>query len=86
MMLGQEARQTTSNIGHLNKPSIQALIHGLNRHYYSIAISYRSACRQCGILQEMQRLLACCFTAGSRPWAYAPLCSACAHSISFMFM
>eukprot|EP00741_Cyanophora_paradoxa_P009631 tig00001542_g9329.t1 len=41
MMLGQEPRQTTSNIGHLNKPSIQALIHGLNRHYYSIAISYR---------------------------------------------
>lgn len=41
MMLGQEARQTTSNIGHLNKPSIQALIHGLNRHYYSIAINYR---------------------------------------------
>jgi 26S proteasome regulatory subunit N11 len=25
----------------LNKPSIQALIHGLNRHYYSIAINYR---------------------------------------------
>lgn len=23
MMLGQEPRQTTSNIGHLNKPSIQ---------------------------------------------------------------
>lgn len=41
MMLGQEPRQTTSNIGHLNKPSIQALIHGLNRHYYSIAIDYR---------------------------------------------
>ncbi|KAJ1625308.1 26S proteasome non-ATPase regulatory subunit [Pavlovales sp. CCMP2436] len=41
IMLGQEPRQTTSNIGHLNKPSIQALIHGLNRHYYSIAISYR---------------------------------------------
>jgi 26S proteasome regulatory subunit N11 len=40
-MLGQEPRQTTSNIGHLNKPSIQALIHGLNRHYYSIAINYR---------------------------------------------
>ena len=33
--------QTTSIIGHLNKPSLQALIHGLNRHYYSIAISYR---------------------------------------------
>merc|ERR1712039_893338 len=41
MMLGQEPRQTTSNIGHLNKPSIIALIHGLNRHYYSIAINYR---------------------------------------------
>ncbi|KAF9977831.1 26S proteasome non-ATPase regulatory subunit 14 [Actinomortierella ambigua] len=39
--IGQEPRQTTSNIGHLNKPSIQALIHGLNRHYYSIAINYR---------------------------------------------
>lgn len=41
MMMGQEARQTTSNIGHLNKPTITALIHGLNRHYYSIAISYK---------------------------------------------
>ncbi|KAI6704350.1 hypothetical protein NL676_007312 [Syzygium grande] len=40
MMLGQEPRQTTSNLGHLDKPSIQALIHGLNRHYYSIAINY----------------------------------------------
>lgn len=41
MMLGQEPRQTTSNLGHLNKPSIQALIHGLNRHYYSLGIAYR---------------------------------------------
>eukprot|EP01101_Sappina_pedata_P008962 TRINITY_DN5087_c0_g1_i1.p1 TRINITY_DN5087_c0_g1~~TRINITY_DN5087_c0_g1_i1.p1 ORF type:complete len:320 (+),score=152.18 TRINITY_DN5087_c0_g1_i1:27-962(+) len=41
LMLGQEPRQTTSNIGFLQKPSIQALIHGLNRHYYSIAIDYR---------------------------------------------
>ena len=41
LMMGQEARQTTSNIGFLNKPSIQALIHGLNRHYYSIVIDYR---------------------------------------------
>ena len=31
MVLGQEPRQTTSVLGHLNKPSIQALIHGLNR-------------------------------------------------------
>jgi len=41
LLMGQEPRQTTSNIGHLNKPSIQALIHGLNRHYYSLAINYR---------------------------------------------
>ena len=40
MMMGQEPRQTTSNIGSLNKPSIQALIHGLDRHYYSIAQNY----------------------------------------------
>jgi len=41
LMLGQEPRQTTSHVGHLAKPSIQALIHGLNRHYYSIVIDYR---------------------------------------------
>jgi len=41
MVLGQEPRQATSVLGHLHKPSIQALIHGLNRHYYSIAINYR---------------------------------------------
>lgn len=41
LMMASEPRQTTSNLGHLNKPSIQALIHGLNRHYYSIAINYR---------------------------------------------
>lgn len=41
LMLGQEPRQTTSNIGHLQKPSITAIIHGLNRHYYSLCINYR---------------------------------------------
>lgn len=41
LVMGQEPRQTTSNLGHLNKPSIQALIHGLNRHYYSININYK---------------------------------------------
>lgn len=41
LMMGQEPRQTTSNLGYLNKPSLQALIHGLNRHYYSLNISYR---------------------------------------------
>jgi len=41
MVLGQEPRQSTSVLGHLKKPSIQALIHGLNRHYYSISINYK---------------------------------------------
>ena len=27
IMLGQEPRQTTSNLGHLNKPSIQVMVH-----------------------------------------------------------
>ena len=41
MMMGQEPRQHTSNIGHLNKPSIHALIHGLNRHYYSMPLGFK---------------------------------------------
>lgn len=41
IMSGQEPRQTTSNVGHLNKPSIQALVHNLNRQYYS---EYNSIC------------------------------------------
>lgn len=41
LLLGQEPRQVTSNLGHLQKPSLQALIHGLNRNYYSIVINYR---------------------------------------------
>ena len=40
-MMGIEPRQTTSNLGHTNKPSIVALTHGLNKYYYSIVINYR---------------------------------------------
>ena len=38
---GVEPRQTTSNIGFLKKPTIQARIHGLDRHYYSLVIDWR---------------------------------------------
>ena len=55
MMAGQESRQTTSNIGHLNKPSIQALIHGLNRHYYSLAIEYRKTEAEQGMLLNLHK-------------------------------
>lgn len=55
LMLGQEPRQTTSNIGHLNKPSIQALIHGLNRHYYSIGIDYRKTALEENMLMNLHK-------------------------------
>lgn len=40
-MAAGEPRQTTSNIGFLKKPTIQARIHGLDRHYYSLVIDWR---------------------------------------------
>lgn len=55
MMLGQEARQTTSNVGHLNKPSIQALIHGLNRQYCSLAINYRKTELEQSMLNNLHK-------------------------------
>ncbi|PHH51846.1 26S proteasome regulatory subunit rpn11 [Ceratocystis fimbriata CBS 114723] len=55
LMLGQEPRQSTSNLGHLNKPSIQALIHGLNRHYYSIAIDYRKTTLEENMLMNLHK-------------------------------
>jgi len=55
VMMGQEPRQTTSNVGHLNKPSIQALIHGLNRHYYSIAIDYRKSELESAMLLNLHK-------------------------------
>jgi 26S proteasome regulatory subunit N11 len=55
LMMGHEPRQTTSNLGHLNKPSIQALIHGLNRHYYSIAINYRKTALEENMLMNLHK-------------------------------
>ncbi|KAK8198768.1 multicatalytic endopeptidase [Zalaria obscura] len=55
LMMGQEPRQTTSNVGHLNKPSIQALIHGLNRHYYSIAVGYLKVGGEEGMLMNLHK-------------------------------
>ncbi|KAG6297218.1 multicatalytic endopeptidase [Claviceps aff. purpurea] len=55
LMMGQEPRQSTSNLGHLNKPSIQALIHGLNRHYYSIAINYRKTALEENMLMNLHK-------------------------------
>ncbi|ERS99664.1 26S proteasome regulatory subunit N11 [Sporothrix schenckii 1099-18] len=55
LIMGQEPRQSTSNLGHLNKPSIQALIHGLNRHYYSIGINYRKTALEENMLMNLHK-------------------------------
>ncbi|KAF7301811.1 MPN domain-containing protein [Mycena indigotica] len=55
IMSGREPRQTTSNIGHINKPSIQALIHGLNRHYYSIAVAWRKTELEQAMLMNLHK-------------------------------
>jgi 26S proteasome regulatory subunit N11 len=55
LMMGHEPRQTTSNVGHLNKPSIQALIHGLNRHYYSIGIDYKKTALEENMLMNLHK-------------------------------
>jgi hypothetical protein len=67
ILIGQEPRQTTSNIGFLNKPSIQARIHGLNTHYYSISINYRKNELEQKMLQNLHK----------RVWALltGPACS-----------
>ncbi|CAG9314696.1 unnamed protein product [Blepharisma stoltei] len=54
-MRGMEPRQTTSNIGHVAKPSISALLHGLNRHYYSITINYRKNELEQSMLLNLQK-------------------------------
>jgi 26S proteasome regulatory subunit N11 len=55
LMRNMEPRQTTSNIGHLNKPSITAVLHGLNRHYYSLAINYRKNELEQSMLLNLQK-------------------------------
>ena len=38
--MGLPFQQTTSNVGKLRKPTTQALVNGLNKHYYSLVIDY----------------------------------------------
>lgn len=56
-MLGQEPRQTTSCRGHLKRPSIQALIHGLNRQYYSIINVFHKEKWEEGMLKQLERVM-----------------------------
>lgn len=50
-----EPRQTTSNTGLLNKANIQALIHGLNRHYYSLNIDYHKTMQETKMLMNLHK-------------------------------
>ena len=40
IMMDEEFQQTTSNVGSLKKPTIQALYNGLNKQYFSLVINY----------------------------------------------
>lgn len=55
IMLGQEPRQTTSNVGLLHKPTIQSIIHGLNRSYYSLNIEYKKTSKETDMLQNLHK-------------------------------
>ncbi|RYH29614.1 hypothetical protein EON65_07920 [archaeon] len=55
MAMTTEPRQTTSNIGFLKKPTIQARIHGLDRHYYSLVIDWRKNDLEEQMLQNLNK-------------------------------
>ena len=40
-MTGREPRQHTGNIGFMQKPSMHAIMQGLNRHYYQVCVAYK---------------------------------------------
>ncbi|KII65581.1 26S proteasome non-ATPase regulatory subunit 14 [Thelohanellus kitauei] len=50
-----EIRSVTSNIGHVKRPPIISIIHGLNRTYYSLNISYRRLPSEQMMLQNLQK-------------------------------
>ncbi|VAI78917.1 unnamed protein product [Triticum turgidum subsp. durum] len=52
MLTGHEPRQTTSNVGGTVRPSVEARVHGLGVHYYSLAIGHRQN-------EVEERMLAC---------------------------
>lgn len=54
-LLGKEYKQTTSNVGHLQKPTIFALVHGLNRYYYSLPIEARKTEQEEKILLSLSK-------------------------------
>lgn len=50
-----EARQVTSNVGFLNKPSLTALARGLNKTYYSMPVTFRKKNHELRLLLNVYR-------------------------------
>ena len=55
LMSGGEVRQVTSVVGSLVRPSVVALVNGLNRHYYSLAIAYRKNALEARMLMNVHK-------------------------------
>jgi 26S proteasome regulatory subunit N11 len=51
----EEPRETTSFVGHLEKPSLKALVRGLNRLYYQLPIAYRMSSFEQEMLMALNR-------------------------------
>eukprot|EP00658_Telonema_sp_P-2_P063844 TRINITY_DN5265_c0_g1_i1.p1 TRINITY_DN5265_c0_g1~~TRINITY_DN5265_c0_g1_i1.p1 ORF type:complete len:317 (+),score=84.84 TRINITY_DN5265_c0_g1_i1:274-1224(+) len=50
----KEVRQTTSNLGFMTKPSITALVHGLNKTFYNMPIAYRKNKSEVHLLRNVR--------------------------------
>lgn len=59
MMMGNEPRQSTSNLGLIKRPTLQSLFHGLNRTYYSMLIECRKTELEDAMLLNLYK----------KPWA-----------------
>jgi 26S proteasome regulatory subunit N11 len=56
MATGKEPRQTTSNIGLMQRPSLQAIHHGLNKYYYSMVINCRKSDAEQRMLNNLNKV------------------------------
>jgi 26S proteasome regulatory subunit N11 len=56
MTPGAEPRQTTANIGMLNKASLHQRARGLDKYYYSLAINYRKNDFEMKMLVNMNKV------------------------------
>lgn len=54
-ILQQEPRQTTSCVGFLTRATVTALVHGLNRHYYNMPITYRKNDHEVAMLLNVHK-------------------------------